>query len=245
MSTTKRIVLVTGGNAGIGLALCKLIASKGHKVWLAARNPVAGEEAAAKLRQENLDVKTVKLDVTDLSTIVAAKELIEKEDGKLDVLVNNAGIGDLDKDQNALTVDLQLIRRAFETNFYGMIQTTQTFVPIIRKAASAAGHAVILNVASDMASNSHQAKPDSQLHFVAYNTSKAAANSYTIALSHELRQHNIKVNAVSPGYTSTKLNFFGQDGKDVVSGAQCLFPWALLENDGQTGQFMSDFGSEW
>ncbi|XP_006462955.1 hypothetical protein AGABI2DRAFT_119786 [Agaricus bisporus var. bisporus H97] len=245
MSTTKKIVLVTGGNSGIGLTLCKLIAQKGHKVWLAARNPVAGEEAAAKLRQENLDVKSVKLDVTDLSSIVAAKELIEKEDGKLDVLVNNAAIGEMDKDQNALTVNLEILRRTFETNLCGMIQTTQTFVPLVKKAASAAGHAVILNVATDMSSNSHQAKPDSQLHFVAYNTSKAAANSYAIALSHELRQYNIKVNAVSPGYTSTKLNFFGEGGKDVESGAKALLPWALLEHDGQTGTFMSDFGTEW
>jgi NAD(P)-dependent dehydrogenase (short-subunit alcohol dehydrogenase family) len=142
----------------------------------------------------------------------------------------------MDKDQNALSVDLQVIRRAFETNFYGMIQTTQTFVPLVKAAASAGGHAVILNVSTDMASNSFQARPNSQLHLVAYNTSKAAANSYTIALSHELRQHNIKVNVVTPGFTSTKLNFFGQGGKDATSGAEVLLPWALLEHDGQTGE---------
>lgn len=143
----------------------------------------------------------------------------------------------MDKDQNALTVDLQTIRDCFETNFYGLIQTTQVFLPLMKAAAaSAAGYAVILNISSDMASNSYQARPDSQYHLVAYNTSKAAVNSYTIALAHELREKSIKVNVVTPGYTSTKLNFFGEGGKDVKSGAQILLPWALLDKDGQTGE---------
>lgn len=142
----------------------------------------------------------------------------------------------MDRDQNALTVDLKTIRDCFETNFYGLIQTTQTFIPLVKAAASAAGYAVILDVTTDMASNAHQARPDSQYHIVAYNTSKAAANSYTVALAHELRGQHIKVNAVTPGYTSTKLNFFGQGGKNVTSGAQVLLPWALLDKDGPTGE---------
>ncbi|KAF9450557.1 NAD(P)-binding protein [Macrolepiota fuliginosa MF-IS2] len=239
-----KVVLVTGGNAGIGFELSKSIAQKGHKVWLAARNPVSGEEAVAKLKQEGLNVKSVRLDVTDLASIIAAKEVIEKEDGKVDVLVNNAGVGLIDQDQNALTVDLKIIRECFEANFYGLIQTTQTFAPLIEAAASATGYAVILNVSSDMASNTYQARPGSQLHVVAYNTSKAAANSYTIALAHELKKQNIKVNAVTPGYTSTKLNSFGQGAKDVTSSARILLPWALLDKDGPTGLFIQEDGKE-
>jgi NAD(P)-dependent dehydrogenase (short-subunit alcohol dehydrogenase family) len=86
-----------------------------------------------------------------------------------------------------------------------------------------------------MASNTIQAQPDSSLHVVAYNTSKAAANSYTVALAHELRQEGIKVNCVTPGFTSTKLNSYGDGGKTPVAGAKILLPWALLGADGPTG----------
>ncbi|KAG6828116.1 hypothetical protein H0H87_002928, partial [Tephrocybe sp. NHM501043] len=140
-----------------------------------------------QLKESGVNVKLVQLDVTDIKSIVAAKEIIGKAEGRLDVLVNNAGTGVLDRDQNALTVSLDLIREAFEPNFYGMIQTTQTFLPLLR----ASSQAVILNVSTDMASNTVQSKSD-YLHVVAYNTSKAAANSYTIALAHELRATGIK-----------------------------------------------------
>jgi NAD(P)-dependent dehydrogenase (short-subunit alcohol dehydrogenase family) len=132
-------------------------------------------------------------------------------------------------------VSLSVIRQAFEPNFFGMIQTTITFLPLLRKSSQA----VILNVSTDMASNTLQSKPDSKLHVVAYNTSKAAANSYTIALAHELKAENIKVNAVTPGFTSTKLNFFGQGGKSTRAGAEILVPWALLDKDGPTGEIGS------
>lgn len=142
----------------------------------------------------------------------------------------------MDRDQNALTSDVQTIRECFETNFFGLIQTTQAFVPLVKAGSAAAGHAVILDVTTDMASNANQARPDSGLHLVAYNTSKAAANSYTIALGHELKQSNVKVNAVTPGFTSTKLNFYSKGGKDATGGAQVLLSWALLDKDGPTGK---------
>lgn len=136
-----------------------------------------------------------------------------------------------DQNQVATTVSLSIIRDAFEPNFFGMIQTTTTFLPLLR----ASPQAVILNVTTDMASNTHQSTSD-YLHVVAYNTSKAAANSYTIALAHELKSENIKVNAVTPGFTSTKLNSFRDGGKTSEAGAEILLPWALLDKDGPTGQ---------
>lgn len=87
-----------------------------------------------------------------------------------------------------------------------------------------------------MASNTRQAQPGADLQFVAYNSSKAAANAYTVALAGELRAEGIKVNAVTPGFTSSKLNFFGQGGKTLLAGAQVLLPWALLDKDGPTGE---------
>lgn len=85
-----------------------------------------------------------------------------------------------------------------------------------------------------MASNTIQSRPDAHLHVVAYNTSKAAANSYTIALAQELKNEGIKVNAVTPGFTTTKLNNFLSGGKSARAGAEALLPWALLEKDGPT-----------
>ena len=187
-----------------------------------------------KLQAEGYkSVKFVQIDVTKLSTIQAAKETIEKAEGKLDVLVNNAGIAKFGSDENALTIDPAIIRDTMETNFFGLIQTCQTFVPLLRKSAGG----VIVNVSTDMASNAFQARPDASLHVVAYNTSKAAANSYSIALAQGLKSEGIKVNVVTPGFTSTQLNGFGGGGKTAKEGALSILPLALLEKDGPTCEF--------
>jgi NAD(P)-dependent dehydrogenase (short-subunit alcohol dehydrogenase family) len=235
-----KVILVTGSNAGIGLELVRLLA-KENVVYMTSRNEVSGKESQEKLKKDGLDVKLVQLDVTDLNSIKAAKDFIEKAEGNLDVLVNNAGAAFLDRPQNAATVDVADVRAAFEPNFFGLIQTTTTFLPLLRKSSQA----VILNVTTDMASTTRQARPDSSLHVVAYNTSKAAANSYTVALAHELRQERIKVNCVTPGFTSTKLNSYGEGGKSPADGAKMLLPWALLGADGPTGLFIGPDGKEW
>jgi len=228
-----------GSNAGIGFELVRLLAQKGHTVYLSARNKDAGLKAQADLKADGLEVKFVQLDVTDIATIQAAKSLIEAAEGKLDVLINNAGVALRDKPQDARTIDIAVVHDTFKTNFFGLIQTTTTLLPLLR----ASSQAVILNVTTDMASNNFMSKME-DLHFVAYNTSKAAANSYTIALSRELRAENIKVNAVTPGFTSTKLNSFGEGGKSTQEGAEVLLPWALLDKDGPTGLFIDATGKE-
>ncbi|KAF9521633.1 hypothetical protein CPB83DRAFT_878463 [Crepidotus variabilis] len=216
-----KIILVTGANAGIGFELVQLLAEKGHTVYLGARNPTSGKEAQEKLIEGgSKTVKFVEIDVAKLPSILAARQEIESTEGKLDVLINNAGIAKMD------------------TNLYGLIEATKAFVPLLRKSTT--GAPVILNVTTDMASNAFQARPNSALHFVAYNTSKAAANSYTIALANELKKDNFKVNAVTPGFTSSKLNNFGQGGKSTRDGASVLLPWALLGKEGQTGLFIGE-----
>lgn len=140
------------------------------------------------------------------------------------------GIGSFGKDQNACTADVSAIRDCLEVNLIGLVQTTTTFLPLLRASAQA----VILNVSTELASNSGQAGPNARIHVVAYNTSKAAANSYTIALAQELKKEGIKVNAVTPGLTTTKLNNFHAGGKPARQGAECLVPWALLDKDGPT-----------
>ena len=210
-----------------------------------------------KLRKENLDVAFVHLDVTNIETINAAKDVIERSEGKLDVLVNNAGnsqlfyltwemgdratgfragIAEFGKNQNASTADVSAIRNCVEVNLIGLVQTTTTFLPLLR----ASEQAVILNVTTEMASNSLQAGPNAFIHVVAYNTSKAAVNSYTIALAQELKKEGIKVNAVTPGFTSSKLNNFLEGGKTTRRGAEALLPWALIDKDGPTCEYCYD-----
>lgn len=242
MSDYRRVILVTGANAGIGLELVRLLAAKGNIVYLSARNVNAGKEAQEKLKKEHgLDVKFVQLDVTDIKSIQAAKDTIENTEGRLDVLVNNGGISEMGKPQNAASIDLQLVRNTFETNFFGLIQATIAFLPLIRKARP--GYGVICNVTIDMASNSLQAGPNALPHVTAYNTSKAAVNSYTIALAYELKKEGIRVNCITPGHTVTKLNNFSPGGKTPEQAAEMMLPWCELgPGDDRTGLFICDKG---
>lgn len=150
------------------------------------------------------------------------------------------------KDQNATSIDVSTIRELMETNFFGLVQTTVTFLPLLRKAAQQKpGYTVILMNTSDMASNGLQASPRALPHLAAYNSSKAAVNSYTIALAQELKGEGIKVNCVTPGFTTTNLNGWLPGGKTVEQPAPLMAEWCLLgpEDEGKTGLFWSDSGS--
>jgi NAD(P)-dependent dehydrogenase (short-subunit alcohol dehydrogenase family) len=155
-------------------------------------------------------------------------------------LDNLPGTGEIGKPQGATNVDIVVVRAAFEPNFFGLIQTTTTLLPLLRSSSTPDAPSVILNVSTDMASNSLMASPRGFLHeLVAYNTSKAAVNSYTIALAHELQAEGIKVNCVTPGFTSTALNGFRSGGKTAEQAAEILAQWSLLGKDGKTGKFSS------
>lgn len=226
---------MTGANTGIGLELVRILAQKKHTVYLGARNEVAGREAEKQMQAEGLHTaKFVRLDVTDASTIQSAKETIEKAEGKLDVLVNNAAISSYGN-QNPVSISSSTLREILEVNVIGVVQTTVTFLPLIRKSTYPG---VIVNVSSLSGSNSHQANStrNSSLEYSGYSSSKAALNSYTIMLAHELKGEGIKVNAVSPGLTSTRMS--KHHGKSARDGAEVLVPWALLEKDGPTGRFI-------
>jgi NAD(P)-dependent dehydrogenase (short-subunit alcohol dehydrogenase family) len=142
-------------------------------------------------------------------------------------------------DQNAATIPLSAAREVMEVNYFGVIQTTVTLLPLMRKSTNGG---VIVNVSSILGSNAFQANPNRKIDaasvanrnsLVAYCSSKAALNSYTIALAHELKGEGIKVNSVTPGLTSTNLS--GGARKTARAGAEVLLRWALLEKDGPTG----------
>lgn len=230
MPEYQRIILVTGSNTGIGFEIVRLLAQKGHIVYLSARNEAAGLEAQSKLKAEGLStVKFVALDVTSAASIDAARAFIEKAGGRLDTLVHNAGVSCMDQSRGALAEPFSAIETTMATNFYGLISVSQAFVPLLRHAKP--GYACIVSVASDMSSNGHMARTAGPLHgLVAYNSSKAAANSYLIALAKELAGE-VKVNSISPGFTTTKLNGFRAGGKTAEQSAEVIVPWALLGAD--------------
>jgi NAD(P)-dependent dehydrogenase (short-subunit alcohol dehydrogenase family) len=153
-----------------------------------------------------------------------------------------AGTSGNTKGQKPSTTDVSAIRDCMEVNLIGQVQTTTTFLPLLR----ASQQAVILNVSSELASNSWQAAPNRSASLVAYSASKAALNSYTIVLAQELKKEGIKVNAATPGFTSSQLTKFNAYGKTTRQGAESLLPWALIDKDGPTCEYCyaTDIGIE-
>ncbi|KAJ3533542.1 hypothetical protein NMY22_g7293 [Coprinellus aureogranulatus] len=241
--TMSKVILVTGANSGIGYELVKLLAARPEvqKVYLGARNEKSGRDAQSALEKEGYkNVQFVQIDVDDAASIKSAKEVVEKESGRLDVLVNNAG---LFLRPLRLTYTEVVAHDRYRTSPQDKPPRPHPNYHYLPPAHPRSPNGVIVNVSSDFASNTNQAK-GGYMHPVAYNTSKAAVNSYTIALAHELKGDGIQVNAVSPGFTKTKLNGFMDGGKDTKKGAEVLVPWALLDKDGPTGLFIGEDGKE-
>ena len=239
MDHTGKVALVTGANKGIGFEVSRQLAALGMTVLMGARNPQLGNEAAAKLGAEGLKVKAFELDVTRPETIASAASAIEKEYGRMDVLVNNAGIADR-TDGPPGKVDIDAVRRVLEVNFYGPLQVTQAMLPLVRKAESGR----IVNVSSGLGSltlNADPSWPFAEYKFLGYNGSKALLNMMTVQLAYELRDTKIKVNAVNPGYTATDMNA-NSGTQTVAEGSEEIVRQATSGEDGVTGGFSSREG---
>jgi NAD(P)-dependent dehydrogenase (short-subunit alcohol dehydrogenase family) len=234
------VALVTGANKGIGLEIARQLGKHGFTVFVGARNATLGEAAAAKLRSENLDARSLHLDLNQPSTSQAATRVIQNEFQRLDVLVNNAAIVDA-ADGPPGAADLGAVRRVMETNFFGTLAVTQAMLPLLRAAPAAR----IVNLSSGLGSLTMNADPAwsfAGFKLMGYNTSKAAVNMLTIQLAHELRDTAIKVNAVSPGYVATDMNAH-QGTSTTEEGASEPVRLALLPADGPTGGFFHSAGS--
>lgn len=227
-----KIALITGANKGIGFEVARQLGKRGMTVLLGARDAGRGADAAQKLRDEGLDVREITLDLGDEETIRNAAAKIEAEQGRLDVLVNNAGVY-LSGDAPPSTADLDAVRRTFDTNFFATVAVTQAMLPFVRK--SSAGR--IVNVSSGLGSltiNSDPTSPYAEVKPLGYNASKAALNMMTVGLAYELRDTPIKVNAANPGYTATDLN--GNSGfQTVEEGSEAIVHLATLPDDGPSG----------
>jgi NAD(P)-dependent dehydrogenase (short-subunit alcohol dehydrogenase family) len=235
-----KTALITGANKGIGLETAKQLLQAGYQVFIGSRDYDRGQESVNELKSaghEHVEILTV--DVTDPGSIQqAAQELYSKID-QLDVLINNAGIAG-DFPQDASSVTQQNIRKVFETNFFGVIQTTQAFLPLLRKSDAPR----IVNVSSDLGSLGSHSDPNYQHYdtkLTAYCSSKTALNAYTVMLAYELRNTNFKVNSVNPGYTKTDFNFH-QGHKSIAEGAAPIVQYATIGSEGPTGSFLSDYG---
>jgi NAD(P)-dependent dehydrogenase (short-subunit alcohol dehydrogenase family) len=233
-NTAKKTALVTGANKGIGYEVARQVAASGCTVLLGARNQTLGEEAAAKLVAEGLDVRYIAIDLTVPATIATAADRIAADFGHLDILVNNAGIVTPgDGPPTACSPDA--IEKTLRVNFLGSVAVTQAMLPLLRKAPSAR----IVNVSSGLGSltlNGDPAWPYAAHKYLGYSASKAALNMLTVQLAYELRDTSIKVNSADPGYTATDLN--GHSGTQTIpEGAAEAIRLALLPDDGPSGTY--------
>jgi NAD(P)-dependent dehydrogenase (short-subunit alcohol dehydrogenase family) len=222
--TTNKIALVTGANKGIGKEIARQLGHLGMTVLIGARDENRGRAAVDELA--GLDAQLVPLDVTDETSVAAAAKLIEHDHGRLDVLVNNAGI---------LTDDFH---RTYATNVAGVVTVTRAMLPLLHKASEPR----IVNLSSELGSLTLLADPTSEQAAVplyAYNSSKAALNAITVLFANELRTDGIQVNAVSPGYCATDMN----DHQGVLTAEQgASVAVRLATADGPTGEFHGQNG---
>jgi NAD(P)-dependent dehydrogenase (short-subunit alcohol dehydrogenase family) len=232
----KKIALVTGANKGIGLETTRQLAQKGITVLLGSRDLAKGEAAARELSKGGLDVRAIEIDVNESASIRKAVAQVERDFGRLDILINNAGVLVDDYNKKVSEQPLDTWRATFETNLFGLVATTQAFLPLLRK--SDAGR--IVNVSSILGSITYHATPGSPVYdfkVPAYNVSKAAVNSYTVQLAYELKDSEIKVNAAHPGWVKTQL---GGDGAtmEIPDGAKTSVALATIGADGPNGAFL-------
>jgi NAD(P)-dependent dehydrogenase (short-subunit alcohol dehydrogenase family) len=223
--SSDRIALVTGASRGIGREIARGLASRGLTVYAGARGDCAGD-----------GVEPLRLDVTDDASIAAAAERIEAEHGRLDVLVNNAGM--TASWSQPSEEDPAALRATYAVNVFGVVAVTNALLPLLRRSPAAR----IVNLSSPLGSLTFTADRDhpiQQARLLAYNSSKAALNSITLLYAQELRESAIRVNAVNPGYVATDLNGFRGELTPEQGAAT---PLAVATGDEPTGTFVSAEG---
>lgn len=229
-----KVALVTGATRGIGFETARQLAGAGVHVLLAGRNRDKAVEAALKLQSEGLSVEAVALDVVDEISIAEAAAHVARRHGRLDILVNNAGVLRDDTARKPSEQAMSTWRETFDTNVFGVVATTNAFLPLLKQAPAAR----IVNVSSligSLAAQNDPASPVRGFPLPAYGVSKTAVNAWTVQLANELQDTAIKVNAVHPGSVKTDMNSVGD--LDVADGARTSVRMALLDADGPTGGF--------
>jgi NAD(P)-dependent dehydrogenase (short-subunit alcohol dehydrogenase family) len=223
------VTLVTGANKGLGRETARRLIQEGHTVYIGARCVERGQAAAAEL-----GAPFVQLDVTDDASVQAAMRVIEEREGRLDVLVNNAGIGD---NPGADSVTAETAHAVFDTNVVGVVRVTQAALPLLRKS----GNPVVVNISSALGSFwavTNPERPQFHTAFVVYGASKAAVSMLTVQYAKALPE--IKFNAVEPGFTATDFTAAFPGGRPVEESAEVIVRMATIGKDGPTGTFQED-----
>src|SRR5262245_52935499 len=228
MSETNPIIVVTGGNRGIGFEICRQLASRGAQVVLTARKAEAGEQAVKKLAAQNPSMRFHPLNVTDAESIAALRQFLERTFGSLDVLISNAGII-TDEEASGLEVKLAAVRATLETNTLAPLHLAQTLAPLLKR--SRAGR--IVNMSSGMGALSEM-----EGGYAAYRISKAALNAVTGILAAELRGA-VAVNSMCPGWVKTDMGGANAE-REVEQGADTAVWLALDAPQDLTGKFLRD-----
>ena len=234
----KTIALVTGANKGIGYEIAAGLGALGWSIGVGARDGERMAEAVAKLRAAGTDAFAVPLDVTDDASVDAAARLIEERTGRLDVLVNNAGIAG-GWPEAPSTLDPATVRRLVETNVIGVIRVTNAMLPLLRRSA----HPRIVNQSSHVGSLTLQTTPEVDLGGISggYAPTKTYLNAVTIQYAKELSGTGILINNACPGYVATDLNGFSGT-QTPEQGAAIAIHLATLPDGGPTGQLFDDNG---
>ncbi|MEM7549805.1 MAG: SDR family oxidoreductase [Bacteroidota bacterium] len=225
---SNKIALVTGANRGIGLEIVRQLASKGYETILTSRSQEKGEQALMQLPDDqNIHYHT--LDIVDPKSVEAVKTDIIREFGRLDILINNAGIN-YDTWQEAQNADLDEVKETIETNLIGAWRMALAFIPIMKEN----GFGRIVNVSSGAGALNGMAGGTP-----GYGVSKAAMNALTIKLGKELQNTGILVNSVCPGWVRTDMGGSNAD-RSVEEGAKGIVWLAELPKDGPTAKFFRD-----
>lgn len=249
MTMNETITLVTGGNRGMGYEIIKELSQKGQHVIMGSRSLEKGQQAAVELGKLGLNVEVIALDVTNHESVVAAVTEIEKKFDHLDVLINNAGAS-FDHFQAPSKIPLETVRKDFEINYFGLIDVTQQFLPLLKNANTAK----ILNMSSMMGSKTEALNPESSVYrasAVGYQSAKAAANMFTVQLAKEFVNNDvpITVNAIDPGMVATA--FGSGDSKlaesmgamPVDEGVARIVELALDQTNQDTATFTNTHGT--
>lgn len=228
---SKKIALVTGANKGIGKAIVKELANRGMIVFLGSRNVERGRMAVAELQHEG-EIYFVQIDVTDQQSIEQAYGAIESQYGRLDILINNAGVAASRKKPGE--ADTEEFRTIYETNVFGVVSVTNQMLPLLKKSSSAR----IVNISSLRGSLGDQGAFVGQPS-ISYSSSKTALNALTVHYARELASARIKVNAAAPGHVATDFNDF-HGTRTPEEGAAIAVKLATLDEDGPTGGLFDD-----
>ncbi len=228
--STNLIALVTGANRGLGLETARQLGKLGYSVVITARDKKKASEAAASLKADGIEAHAVALDVTAPATITAAVGEVEQLFGRLDALVNNAGVAGAGFNQTMSQVAASDLIDTFKTNTLGPVLVTQAFLPLLKKSSAAR----IVNVSSGMGQLSDMANGAP-----AYRVSKTALNAVTKLFANELDGTTAKVNAVCPGWVRTDMGGASAE-RSIDFGAKGIVWAATLGADGPTGGFFRD-----